>query len=873
MTGRLTVGEPLAPKGRDKRGEPDAPGPKPSGKAPKRRPGLLVRTARGLVGAVLGVLLLVGVAAAIGGYVAYLHFSADLPDVDGLRNYQPPVMSRVYAGDSRLLAELASERRIFVPVTAIPDIVKQAFISAEDQNFYTHRGVDPLAIARAGMFDLAHAGQGKRPIGASTITQQVAKNMLLDNQISFARKVKEAILAIRIEQNLSKDRILELYLNEIYLGLGSYGVAAAAQSYFNKPLDRLTIAEAAFLAALPKAPNNLNPFKYPDAARSRRDYVLDRLAEDHMITPAQQADAKAAPVIPSEFRRPPPIPGADWFTEEVRRELVARFGQDTTTQGGLMVRTSLDPALQIAAEKSLRDGLMAYERKMVGWRGPVAHLTLPPADFETKWPAALNEQPRPPGILPDWKIAIVASLTETEGKVEWLSQTGERRAAVLGLPDLTWARLVRDGKPGPAPKRMADIVQVGDVVMIEPPSILPAAPPPLPPPVKGKAPPSLPPPANRATLRQIPLVQGALVSLDPQTGRVLAMVGGWSFEQSQFNRATQANRQPGSSFKPIVYLTALEKGISPSQKFLDAPVIVDTPAGRWRPGNFEGTFSGPTPLRVALEESMNLVTIRVAQQVGMQAVADNAIAFHMVDSMPRVLPAALGAVDTTVLREAGAYASIAAGGREVVPTFIDSVQDPDGHVVMRAPGLDCVDCAEASKPPTITDGRAQIADPDSVFQLITMMQGVVQRGTGVPAGKGLGRPIAGKTGTTQDFTDAWFSGFTPDLVTTVWVGYDNPASLGENETGAAVAAPIWHDYMAIALAGRPVLSFPMPPGVTMASWSTGSGTVTDAFKADQIPGASAPVGMGLASAPTSDGSPAPPPVVHGGIDNSMGGLY
>jgi penicillin-binding protein 1A len=540
-----------------------------------------------------------------------------------------------------------------------------------------------------------------------------------------------------------------------------------------------------------------------------------------------------------------------------------------------MVRTSLDPALQIAAERSLRDGLMAYDRKMGGWRGAVAHLTLAPADFETKWPAALNEQPRPPGMLPDWKLAVVAGVTDAEAKVEWLSPAGERRAAVIALSDVGWARPLHDGKPGPAPKRMADVVDVGDVVMIEPPAVLPTPPSGPPMPVKGKAPPPalLPPPVNRATLRQIPAVQGGLVSLDPQTGRVLAIVGGWSFDQSQFNRVTQANRQPGSSFKPIVYLTALEKGISPSQRFLDAPVVVDTPEGRWRPGNYEGTFGGPTPLRVALEESLNLVTLRVAQQVGMQAIADNAIAFHMVDSMPRVLPAALGAVDTTVLREAGAYASIANGGREVTPTFIDSVQDPDGHVVMRAQGLDCANCADASKPPEITDDRTQIADPDSVFQLINMMEGVVQRGTGVPAGKGLNRPIAGKTGTTQDFADAWFSGFTPDLVTVVWVGYDNPASLGDNETGAAVAAPIWHDYMAQALAGHPVLSFPMPPGVTMAPWDTGRGTVTDAFKPDQIPGASAPLGMGMASAPSTDGTPAPPPMVHGGVDNSMGGLY
>ena len=874
MTGPLTAGDKLVPTDRDRSSKPAAPNPASGAKPPKRRANRAVRAIRGLFGAILGILLLGGVAGAAGGYMAYQHFSADLPDVDGLRSYQPPVMSRVYAGDSRLLAELASERRIFVPIAAIPDIVKRAFISAEDQHFYTHRGIDPLAIVRATVFNFSHAGQGRRPIGASTITQQVAKNMLLDNQMSFSRKAREAILALRIEQNLSKDRILELYLNEIYLGLGSYGVAAAAQSYFNQPLDKLTIAEAAFLAALPKAPNNLNPFKYPDVARTRRDYVLERLTEDHAIAPAQAIEAKASPVIPSEFRRPPPIPGAEWFTEEVRRQLTARFGQDTTTQGGLMVRTSLDPALQLAAEKTLRDGLVAYDRKMGGWRGAVAHAALPPADFETKWPAALNEQPRPPGMLPAWRLAIVAGLSDSEAKVQWLGTAAERRTAVLALPDTTWARPVRDGKLGPAPKRMSDVVQVGDIVMIDPPPAQPA--PAVGPvvPVKGKSPPPpMPPPANRATLRQIPLVQGALVSLDPRTGRVLAMVGGWSYEQSQFNRVTQANRQPGSSFKPMVYLTALQQGVSPSQKFLDAPIVVDTPEGRWRPGNYEGTFSGPTSLRVALEESMNLVTLRVAQQTGMQAIADNAIAFHLVDSMPRVLPAALGAVETTVLREAGAYASIAAGGREVIPSLIDSVQDPAGHVVMRTSGLDCPDCSDPSKPPAMIDERAQIADPASVFQLITMMQGVVQRGTGTLAGKGLNRPIAGKTGTSQDFNDAWFSGFTPDLVTVVWVGHDTPASLGNNATGGAVAAPIWRDFMAIALAGHPVLSFPMPPGVTMASWDTGSGTVTDAFKDGQVPGASGPIGAALSSATTAGGSPAPPAIVHGGVDTSIGGLY
>jgi len=808
----------------------------------------------------------------VGGVSA---LQSDLPDVDGLRNYQPPVMSRVFAGDSRLLSELATERRIFVPVSAVPQLVRQAFISAEDQNFYTHKGVDPLAIARAAIYDLGHYGQGKRPIGASTITQQVAKNMLLDSQLSLSRKAKEAILAMRIEENLTKDRILELYLNEIYLGLGAYGVAAAAQTYFNKPLDKLTIAEAAFLAALPKAPNNFNPFKYPDAARGRRDYVLDRMAEDHVITPQEAAAGKAEPILPAIFRRPPPIPGADWFSEEVRRQLIARFGADTTTQGGLMVRTSLDPVLQTAAEKALRDGLMGYDRKYAGWRGPVSHLMLAPSDFDTRWPAALSDVQRPPGMLPNWRLAVVASESEQEARLVWLDPAGERRSGALFLSDLAWAHPVQDAKPGPAPRRMVDVMQVGDVVMVEPPpAVTSAQPPAAPATAKGKA---QAPPAPKLVLRQIPQVQGALVSMDPRTGRVLAMVGGWSFEQSQFNRATQAQRQPGSSFKPIVYLAALEKGVSPSQRFMDAPIVVDTPEGRWRPGNFELTFNGPTPLRIALEESLNLVTLRVAQYVGMGAVADTAIAFHMVDGMPKVLPAAIGAVDTTVLREAGAYASLAAGGHEVLPTLIDSVQDRDGHVVMRAQGISCDNCGDPASAPNLTDARTQIADAASVFQLVTMMQGVVQRGTGVAAGKGLNRPIAGKTGTTQDFNDAWFSGFTPDLVTTVWVGFDTPASLGNNVTGGQLAAPIWHDYMTTALQGRPVLTFPVPAGVTMAQWDSGHGAITDAFKPGQIPGASnGTIGGGggsVASAGADAIGAGGGGTVHGGVDTNMGGLY
>jgi penicillin-binding protein 1A len=520
---------------------------------------------------------------------------------------------------------------------------------------------------------------------------------------------------------------------------------------------------------------------------------------------------------------------------------------------------------------------MKYDMKR-GYRGVVSHLDA--AAVRAGWAAALAGVTRPAGMLPDWKLAVVTEETDREARLGFLDRTvggvTQQRIAPMQLSDIAWAREAQGDHVGPAPRRMADVVKVGDVVMAE--LVDPAAAalhaiaqPPLP-----GARPTLPPGGaalavsggEHFMLRQIPMVQGALVTVDPATGRVLAMSGGWSYEQSQFNRATQAERQPGSSFKPMVYLTALEQGISPSQRFLDAPFVLDMgAAGKWRPSNYELDFNGPTPLRIALEKSLNLVTVRVADRVGMEQVAQTAIAFHVVDNMPRVLPAALGAVDTTVLRQAGAYASLDEGGREVVPTLIDSVQDRDGHVIWRAPNFSC-NCSNPAVQPSIIDGRKQIADAPSVFQLVTMMQGVVSRGTGFEAGKGLNRDVAGKTGTSQDFNDAWFVGFTPNLVTAVWIGYDNPSSLGNNETGGALAAPIWHDFMAYALRNRPNLKFVPPPGVTMASWDSGFGTVTDAFKPDQTPGASDSIG-GAASAdatPTTGGTAA-------GVDTGLGGLY
>ena len=859
-------GEVNGPRAEDRMVREAAPGRQaPDRKPPKRRrfAGFIGR----LVGLAFALGLIGALAAGAYGWHTYQRYAAELPSLDGLRQYQPKVMSRVYAGDDRLLAEFATERRIFVPVAAIPDTVKQAFISAEDQKFWTNHGIDPVAIGRAAVSYVAYysSGRRKRPIGASTITQQVAKNMLLGNELSLSRKARELILAVRIDQSMSKEHVLELYLNEIYLGLQAYGVAAAAASYFNKTLDELTLPEAAFLAALPKGPNNYNPFRFPEAAKGRRDWVLDRMAEDHAITAAQAQQAKAAPIQPAAFRRQDLIAGADWIAEEVRRQLVDTYGADLVTTGGYTVRTSLDPALQTAADKVLRAGLVAYDRSHGGWRGPVTHLD-GDSGMSQGWSNRLAAVARPGGMQPEWRLAVALEVGTTEAKLGWVERPpgqpdggGTSRIGSMSLSDLAWARPVRNGVRGPAPRRMGEVLAVGDIVMVEP---APAA---------GRATAQL----DRLLLRQIPAVQGALVSVDPQTGRVLAMVGGYSYEASQFNRATQAERQPGSSFKPIVYLTALQSGLSPSQRVLDAPFELKTPQGVWRPNNYGLTFSGPVPMRLALERSLNTVTVRLADKVGIDAVAQNAMAFHVVDSMPRVLPAALGAVETTVFRQAAAYAGLAMGGKEVRPSLVDTIQDRSGKVIWRPSAFDCQGCDDPARPPTILDRRRQIADPQSVFQLVTMMQGVVAKGTGFAAGAGLNRAIAGKTGTSQDAKDAWFVGFTPDLVTAVWVGYDESVSLGEKETGGAIAAPIWHDFMAVAVKNRPNLQFKKPDGVTLATWDSGAGSRTDAFKPDQPPGSSqGTVGTddtgGLTQVSGGSGGVSAPGV---GVDSGVGGLY
>ncbi|RYJ00908.1 MAG: PBP1A family penicillin-binding protein, partial [Acetobacteraceae bacterium] len=724
------------------------------------------------------------------------------------------------------------------------------FVSAEDQRFWEHHGVDPIGIVRAALTAAENYGSGRRVGGASTITQQVAKNMLVGADRTLTRKLREAILAIRIEETLPKDRILELYLNEIFLGYQAYGVAAAAQAYFNKGLDELTLGETAFLGVLPKGPNNYNPARFPEAAKARRDWVLDRMVEDGAVPAAEAEAAKAEPIVARPLRRPEVIQVGQHFTEDVRRELTSRFGPEQTNMGGLVVRTSLDPALQASTEAALRTGLTAYDRRRGGFRGPVAKISA----AATEWLPALEAVTRPGGALPEWKLAVALEVRDREARLGWIERPDPRgpaqpRTAALGLEDAAWARkALGEGRLGASPRRMQDVLAPGDVVLVEQ---MPAVP------AQGRAPAR----PERLSLRQIPGVEGAIVALDPSTGRVLAMAGGWSFDRSQFNRATQAQRQPGSSFKPFVYLPALEAGIPPTQRFLDAPIEINTPQGIWRPGNYgDGVTNSYVSMRTALEKSLNLVTIRIAQEVGMDKVSETAARFGVIPNMPRYLAMSLGSGETTVLRMAAGYAAFVNGGREVAPTLIDSVQDQRGRVVWRSDNRGCAGCGArnaAAGPPELVDNRRQITDPIAAYQMVNLLTGVVTRGTGAAAGKGLGRPVAGKTGTTNDYVDNWFVGFTPDIVVAVWMGFDEPRSLGHGETGGSNAAPIFHDVLEAALRGSPAVPFRAPPGVALVRLPDGS---MEAFR---------PGTENAARPPSED----PARGTAAGLDQGLGGLY
>ncbi len=739
----------------------------------------------------------------IGGAVAAVYIvmdvSKDLPDYKQLALYEPPVMTRIHAAVGSLLAEFAEQRRLFVPVNQIPKQLIEAFLSAEDKTFYQHGGLDWRGIAAAGLryVQVTLTGRGQI-VGASTITQQVAKNFLLSNEKSIARKLKEALLVQRIEQAFTKDQILELYLNEIFLGLNSYGVAAAALNYFGKPLSELTLEQSAYLAALPKGPNNYHPFKETARAIERRNWVLGQMFENGYITEAEMKAAQATPleVDPRPFGTQ--LFAAESFAEEVRRELIALYGKDKLEKGGLSVRTTLDPKLQIFARQALARGLIGFDRKR-GYRGPLQKIEVP-----GDWGAAIAKIAVPSDVAP-WRLAVVLEAGPEQAKVGLqpkLLASGElapeRETAAVPLALVKWARTYVDGtKLGPEIASVADVLAPGDVIYVAP----------------SKD-------AALWHLVQMPEVEGALVAMDPHTGRVLSLVGGFSYGKSQFNRAVQAMRQPGSSFKPIVYAAALDNGYTPASVILDAPIEFTQPDGKvWKPKNYANDFYGPSTLRRGIEQSRNVMTVRLAADLGMTKIADLAERLGIYDRMPRYLSYALGAGETTLLRMTTAYSIIANGGKKVEATLIDRVQDRYGRTIFRHDKRDCSACKSdtfnaADAEPELLDVREQTMNPYTAYQITSMMEGVVERGTGQKL-KIVGKPVAGKTGTSNDEKDAWFIGFTPDLTVGVYVGFDTPAPMGRKRTGGELAAPIVADFMRLALRGKPATPFRVPRGIEL----------------------------------------------------------
>ena len=764
----------------------------------------------------IGAVAFLGVAAAVALYLGSV--TKDLPDYEVLNSYAPPVTTRVHAGDGALMAEYARERRLYLPIQAIPDRVKAAFLSAEDKNFYQHPGVDVTGLFRAIVVNLQNFGSGRRPVGASTITQQVAKNFLLSSDQTIDRKVKEAILSFRIEQAYSKDRILELYLNEIFFGLNSYGIAGAALTYFDKSVTELTVAETAYLAALPKGPSNYHPFRRTEAAIERRNWVIDRMVENGYVTKADGDEAKKQPLGVTPRHRGTYLFASDYFSEEVRRQIIERYGDNALYEGGLSVRTSLDPRIQIAARKSLQRGLISYDERR-GFHGPVKTI-----EIGGDWGVELAKI-EPFSDVPEWKLAVVLAVDdggadiglqpskEASGKVVEQRVTGRIEAK-----GMSWAYRSANGDRKTA-KSPAGVFNVGDVVYVEPTED-----------------------SNVYRLRQPPKVQGGLVAMDPHTGRVLAMVGGFSYGQSEFNRATQAMRQPGSSFKPFVYAAALDNGYTPASVIMDAPIEIVAGGQVWRPQNYGGGSAGPSTLRLGIERSRNLMTVRLANDMGMNLVAEYAERFGIYDKMLPVLAMSLGSGETTVLRMVSAYSVLANGGKQIKPSLIDRIQDRYGKTIFRHEERTCENCNanewENQEEPVLTDNREQVLDPMTAYQITSMMEGVVTRGTA--AGKiKLDRPTAGKTGTTNDEKDAWFVGYTPDLVAGLYIGFDNPAPLGRGATGGSLSAPIFNEFMTAALEGTRPTKFIVPEGMQFIAVNRKTGmqanegdpdTIMEAFK-------------------------------------------
>ncbi|MDP3403823.1 MAG: penicillin-binding protein 1A [Brevundimonas sp.] len=714
----------------------------------------------------LGAIALAGLVVAV--YAAWLFH--DLPDASELADYRPPTATRVYAGDGTLIGEFSDERRIYVPYEQIPTPLVEAFLAAEDRNFFQHGGIDVSGLGRAMFKNVFNAATGRRLEGGSTITQQVAKNVLLTNESTLGRKLKEAILSSRLEATLTKQQILELYLNEIFLGYRSYGVASAAYNYFGKSLAQLTPDEAAFLAALPKGPNNYHPKRHPEAAKGRRDWVLGEMLENRFLTQAAYDEAVARPLTTQAAPRRAEYQDADFFVEEARRQARANpdFGEQLNA-GGFYMRTTLDPSLQTAARDALMRGLENYDRRH-GWRGAWGT-----TDFAPGWQAVALRQTAPPERR-EWRAAAVESVS---GNAVRIRTARDDETGTLLTADAAWANANR-------------ALRRGDLIFVERRN------------------------GGQFALKQVPAVNGALVAIEPQSGRVLAMVGGYSYALSSFNRATQARRQPGSSFKPFVYAAALEGDFTPASIIVDGPIsFAGGPGGRrWTPENYSREYYGPSTLRRGLELSRNVMTVRLANAIGMDKVVELSERMGVSNNLQPNLSVSLGAGEVTAYDLTAAYAAFVNGGRRVQPYLIEYVQDRDGETIFRADQRRCRDCGRAftgQASPFLEPRGTQVIDPITAYQISSMLEGVIQRGTAASA-RGLGRWVGGKTGTTNEYRSAWFVGFTTDIVVGVFIGFDDNRSLGSGEAGASAAVPVFTDFMEDALRERPARPFVRPRG-------------------------------------------------------------
>ena len=679
-------------------------------------------------------------------------YSNDLPDYKFLKNYKPPVSSKVYSGNGDLVADFSQEKRVFVPFNSIPKNVINAFLSAEDKNFFKHPGVDAKGVIRAVINNISNILSSKRLEGASTITQQVAKNFLLTNEVSLNRKIKEAILAFRIERALSKERILELYLNQIYLGSGAYGVAAASLEYFDKSIKDLNYSEAALLAALPKAPSRYNPYRDPDIAKFRRNLVLKNLLDNNYLTSEWYEKLTKEEIILKKNKKIY-LEDAQYFIEDVRKSVIETLSYDKVYKQGFNINTPIDLNLQTIATKSLRDGLIAYDKRK-GWRGPLTNKI-----YNSEWKKDLEKYKLENSI--NWKLAIVKKINKFSAEIE----TEDNIEGVIEYQSISWTK-----------KEFNKLLKPGDIIY-----------------VKNLK-------ENIFNLQQLPKVNGGIVVMDPFTGRVLALSGGFSFKQSEFNRATQAKRQPGSAFKPFVYALALENNFTPTSLVLDAPLVLDQgdDLKMWKPENYGKKFYGPSTLRVGLEKSRNLMTVRIAQNLGVEKIVDFSKALKIYDNPEELLSISLGSAETTLLKLTSAYSVFVNGGKLVEPILIDRIQDSEGNTIFNNDKRKCINCDQISyltnDYPEIKNNYKQIFSPETAFQMTSILEGVVQRGTAKKL-KDLNLNIAGKTGTTNKNTDTWFIGFTSNVLVGVYVGSDNPTPLGKYETGSKTALPIFKSFI------------------------------------------------------------------------------